>query len=75
MSPNITYDKRKTYYPTQVIDLRIQMDYVPPEKKRLFEEYDENCTHSNLYYMLYSKKYRDIKVVSDGNKKRAVERS
>ena len=61
LSPNIKYDKRTTYYPTQLIDFGIQLDYVPPEKKRLFEEYDEDSTHSHLYCMLYLKKQRALK--------------
>ena len=40
LSPIITYDKMKTYYPIQTVDLRIQVDHISPKKLRLFEEYD-----------------------------------
>ena len=38
----------KTYYPIQVIDLKFQVDYVPPKKFRLREENDKDpiCTNS-----------------------------
>ena len=30
LSPIITYDKMKTYYPIQIIDLRFQVDHISP---------------------------------------------
>ena len=38
----ITYDKMKRWYPFEIIDLRFQVDHIPPKKIRFFEEYDDN---------------------------------
>ena len=66
LSPITTYDKMKTYYPIQVIDLRFQVYHVTPKKKRLSEENDEDPTHTNLFNILV--KQKEIKMVSDGKK-------
>ena len=66
LSPIISYDKMKKYYPIQIIDLRFQVDHISPKKVRLFEEYDDNPTNTNLYVILI--KHREIKMISDGNK-------
>ena len=71
LSPIITYDKMKDYYPIQIIDLRFQVDHISPKKIRLFEEYDPNPTNTNLYVILI--KHREIKMISDGNKIISVE--
>ena len=71
LSPIITYDKMKNYYPIQIIDLRFQVDHISPKKIRLFEEYDPNPTNTNLYVILI--KHREIKMFSDGNKIISVE--
>ena len=71
LSPIISYDKKKNYYPIQLIDLRFQVDHISPKKIRLFEEYDPNPTNINLYVIL--KKHRGIKMISDGNKIISVE--
>ena len=52
LSPNISWDRMKTYYPTQRIDLRYHVVYVTPKYKRLFDEYDENPTNITLYDIL-----------------------
>ena len=71
LSPIITYDKMKDYYPIQIIDLRFQVDHISPKKIRLFEEYDPNPINTNLYVILI--KHREIKMISDGNKIVSVE--
>ena len=71
LNPIITYDKMKNYYPIQIIDLRFQVDHIFPKKIRLFEEYDDNPTNTNLY--IISKKRREIQMISDGNKSISVE--
>ena len=38
LSPIRSHDKMKTYYPSQIIDLRFQVDYVTPKIIRYFEE-------------------------------------
>ena len=32
LSPIVTYDKMKDYYPIQIIDLRFQVDHISPKK-------------------------------------------
>ena len=71
LSPIITYDKMKEYYPIQMIDLRFQVDHISPKKIRLFEEHDDNPVNTNLYVIFI--KHREIKMVSDGNKIISVE--
>ena len=71
LSPIITYDKMKKYYPFQKIDLRFQVDHISPKKIRFFEEYDDNPTNTYLYIILI--KDREIKMISDGNKIIGVE--
>ena len=71
LSHTMTYDKSKTYYPIQIIDLRFQIDHISPKKNRLFEEYDDNPTNTILYKILI--KHREIKMISDGNKIISVE--
>ena len=66
ISPIKTYDKMKTNYPIQIIHLRFQVDHISPKNIRLFEEYDENPVITILYIVLI--KYREFKIVSDGNK-------
>ena len=44
----ISCDKMKNYYPIQRIDLRFQVDHISPKESRLFEEYDDNPTNTNL---------------------------
>ena len=69
--PIITYDKMKNYYPIQIIDLRFQVDHKSPKKIRLFGEYDDNPTIAILLVIFI--KYREIKMISDGNKTISVE--
>ena len=71
LSPIMTYDKMKTCYPIQKIDLRFQVDHKSPEKIRLFEEYDNNPTNTIFYIILI--KHREIKMISGGKKFISVE--
>ena len=71
LSPIISYDNMKNYYPIQIIDLRFQVDHISPKTIRLFEEYDPNPTDTVLYIILI--KHREIKMISDGNKFIGVE--
>ena len=49
LSPIITYDKMKNYYPIQIIDLRFQVDHISPKKIRLFKEHDKNPANTIFY--------------------------
>ena len=71
LSPIISYNNMKNYYPIQIIDLRFQVDHISPKKNRLFEEYDPNPNNTVLYIILI--KHREIKMISDGNKIISVE--
>ena len=71
LNPIITYDKMKENYPFQIIDLRFQVDHISPKRIRLFEEYDDNPTNTNLYIILI--KHRENKMISDGKKTISVE--
>ena len=66
LSPIISYDKMKDFYPIQIMDSRFQVDHISPKKIRLFEEDDTNPVNTNLYLILI--KHREIKMISDGNK-------
>ena len=48
LNPTITYDKRKDYYPFEIIDLRFQIDRISPKKLRLFDEYNDNPANTFL---------------------------
>ena len=71
LSPIISYDNMKNYYPIQIIDLRFQVDHISPKKIRLFEEYVPNPVNTVLNIILI--KHREIKKISDGNKIISVE--
>ena len=71
LSPIISCDKMKNYYPIQIINLRFQVDHLSPKKIRIFEEYDNNPANTILYIILI--KHREYKVISDGNKIISVE--
>ena len=60
----------KTSYPIQVIDLRLQIDYVTPKKIRLFGEHGTALEFFNRYVILI--KSKELKLASDGNKKTGV---
>ena len=71
LTPIITYDRMKDYYPSEVIDLRCQVDHISSKKIRFFQEYDDNPVNSFLY--IISLKLREIKLISDGSKFISVE--
>ena len=56
----------KNFYPTQVIDLRFQVDHITPEKIQLFEEFSEDPDNERLFINLI--RHRQIEMISDGNK-------
>ena len=56
----------ETFYPIQVTDLRFQNEYTTTKKIRLSEEYENAPRNTNLYVIL--RKYKENKMVSDGNK-------
>ena len=65
----ITYFDLKTFYPIQVIDLRLQIDYITPKKIRLFQDFEIAHENTNLYVILI--KYvilKEIRMVLDGKK-------
>ena len=71
LSPILTYDKMKTHYPTQIIDLRFKVDYIIPKKIKFFENFDENPNITTLYVILV--KHKENEKISDGNKVSGVE--
>ena len=71
LHPFVSYLDMKTFYHIQVIDLRFQIDYIPPKKIRLFEEYENAPENTNFYVILI--KHREINMVSDGNKITGIE--
>ena len=52
LSPIVTYDKMKKYYPFRTNDLRFQVDHISPKKTRIFEEYDDNPDNILMYIIL-----------------------
>ena len=56
----------KAYYPSQIIGLRFQVDFVTPKKIRLFEKYYESPTNPCLFNTLVI--HRLIKTISGGKK-------
>ena len=71
LHPFISYLDMKTFYPIQVIDLRLQIDYITPKMIRLFEEYESAPENINLNVILM--KHREIRMVFDGNKINGIE--
>ena len=71
LNPIITYDKKKDFYPFEINDLPLQVDHISPKKIGLFEEYDDNPTTTIICIILL--KHREIKLISDGNKKISVD--
>ena len=60
----------KSFYPTQKIDLRFRIDYITPMKITRFEEYETAPEHTSKYMVLIE--HKDIKIVSDRNKKTRI---
>ena len=73
MNPFINYIDMKNKYPTQVIDLRHQINHISPKNIQLFEEYKNDPVYANkrLYVILI--RHKQIEMTSDGNKFREVE--
>ena len=66
MSPFISYPDMTTNYPSQVIDLRFQIDHNIPREVQLFEEYRVATPKARLFVILI--KRRGIELMSDGEK-------
>ena len=66
MSPFISYPDMKYKYPIEIIDLRHQPDHITPKKIQLFMEYDANPENARFYSIII--RYREIELISDGNK-------
>ena len=71
LSPIITYDKMKDFYPFQIFDLRFQVDHISPKKIRFYEEYDISPVNTIIIMNLIN--HREIKMISDGKKIMSVE--
>ena len=56
----------KNLYPIQIVDLRYQVDHITPKKIPLFEEHRADHINAKLFVILI--RYREIMMVSDGNK-------
>ena len=65
MKPLISYLDMSSFSPIQVIDLRVQIDYITSKKIRRFEEHETTPEPTNFHVILI--KHKKIKVVSDGN--------
>ena len=67
MSVFISYTDMINKYPTQVIDLRHQIDHISPKKVQLFEEYKNDPVYAKkrLYVILF--RHKQIETISDGN--------
>ena len=57
----------KTKYPIEIIDLRNQSDHITPKKFQLFKEYGLDPANARLFLILIRR--REIKLISDGNKR------
>ena len=60
------YADTKSFYPIQLIDLRFQVDRITPQKKQIFEEFSEDPDNERFFVILI--RYRQIQMISDGNK-------
>ena len=56
----------KNFYPTQVTDLRLQIDHITPKKIQLFGEFAEDPDIERLFLILII--HRQIEMISDGNR-------
>ena len=62
----ISYTVMKNKYPIQVIDLRIQVDHINPQKTQLFQEYRSATNIARLFMILI--RHREIRMISDSKK-------
>ena len=56
LNPFLSDPDRKTKYPIQVIDLRLQFDHITPKKIQLFEEYRAAPVNGKLFFILIGRK-------------------
>ena len=66
LEPYISYPDMKYLYPIQITDLRFQVDHITPKKIQLFEEFSEDPANERLFLILI--RYRQVEMISDGNK-------
>ena len=66
LPPYITYPDMKYLYPIQITDLRFQVDLITPKKIQLFQDFSEDPANERLFIILV--RYRQIEMISDGNK-------
>ena len=71
LNPLISYPNLKTKYPIEIIDLRHQLDHITPEKTQHFQENATDPDNARLFLILV--RYREIELISDGNKLNEVE--
>ena len=56
----------KKFYPSQVIDLKIDIDHVNSKKSHLFEECGVGPQYARFFAIFI--KHTEIKLISDGHK-------
>ena len=52
LTPKMTFEKMKPYYPIQVVDFGFQTDYLTPKKNRPFEKHDKNPTYTTFWVII-----------------------
>ena len=62
----------KNEYRIQVIDLRHQVDQIPPKKDQLFERFNTDAANVNARLFVILFRYRQIEMISEGNKIKEV---
>ena len=70
VNPFISYPDMKNKNPSQVIDLRFQVDHINPKKIQQCEEYRAGTDNARLFTKII--RHREIRMVSDGNKNTEV---
>ena len=58
----------KNEYPIQLVDLRFQIDLIPPKEIQLFEEFNTNPLNVNAQVFVMLIRHRQSEKISDGNK-------
>ena len=66
MNLYITYPELKIFYPTQIIDLRHQVDQITPRKIQLFVEVDHDPNTGSLFFILV--RHRQVAIISNDEK-------
>ena len=53
----------KTKYPTEIKDLRHQLDHITPKTIQLFQEYGANPNKSSLFLIIFTRRENEIQTV------------